>query len=87
MDDPNGLTALLADADFKAMFPAGLFSHKILGALPDGYASSKPIDAYLKMVGLRCRKPLPDDLLLDDDVMDTLVDVFRIARDLVHYFD
>lgn len=86
-DDPQGLTSLLADADFKAMFPDGLFSRKMADALPTDVSGPKKIEPYLKMIGLGCRHPLPDDLLLDDDVIDQLVDIFRTARDLVNYFD
>ena len=42
---------------------------------------------YLKMVGLGCRKDLPDALLLDDKVIDLLIEFFRAASPMVRHFD
>jgi hypothetical protein len=39
------------------------------------------------MVGLGCCKDIPDALLLDDEVIDLLVEVFRTASPLVRYFN
>lgn len=36
---------------------------------------------------LGCRKKLADTLLLDDDLIDLLIEIFRSARQLVRYFD
>ena len=86
-DDPDDLKDLLTDADFKDTFPDGLVSRKTLSTVPDGYDSSDPAAPYLKMVGFGCRKDVPDALLLDDDVIDLLVEIFRAASPLVRYFD
>jgi uncharacterized protein (TIGR02453 family) len=87
VDDPDGLNDVLDDTDFKAAFPDGLFTRKALSVVPDGFAADDPAAEYLKMLGLGCRKGLPDALLLDDDVIDPLIEIFRAARDLVSYFD
>lgn len=87
IDDPEGLHDILADPEFRKTFPDGLISRKTLGAVPDGFESSGPAAPYLKMVGLGCRKNLPDALLLDDDVIDVLIEIFRPASQLVRYFD
>jgi uncharacterized protein (TIGR02453 family) len=87
VDNPQGLTEILADPDFKATFPDGVVTRKALGAVPEGFSSSDPAAPYLKMVGLGCRKDLSDALLLDDDVMDQLIEIFRPASQLVRYFD
>ncbi len=55
--------------------------------MPEGFDSNDPAAPYLKMVGLGCRKDLPDALLLDDDVIDLLIEIFRSASQLVRYFD
>ena len=34
-----------------------------------------------------CRKDLPDELLLDDEVIDLLIDMYRAASPLVRYFE
>jgi hypothetical protein len=39
------------------------------------------------MVGLGCRKDLPDALLLDDKVIDLLIEIFRAASSMVRHFD
>lgn len=87
VDDPAGLKEVLADPDFKEIFPDGIFTRKALDAVPIGFDNSGPAEPYLKMVGLGCRKDLPDAVLLDDDAMDHLVEIFRTARQLVRYFD
>ncbi|MEY8098516.1 DUF2461 domain-containing protein [Falsihalocynthiibacter sp. S25ZX9] len=87
VDDPEGLTDVLADAAFKKTFPEGVITRKTLGAVPDGFESSGPAEPYLKMVGLGCRKDLSDALLLDDEVIDLLIEIFRASTPLVRYFD
>ncbi len=87
VDDPEGLKDILADSEFKETFPDGVVARRTLGAVPDGFSSSDPAASYLKMVGLGCRKDLPDALLLDDDVIDLLIEIFRPASQLVRYFD
>lgn len=87
VDDPEGMNEILADPEFKKVFTDGVITRKALSAVPDGYMSNDPAAAYLKMVGLGCRKDLPDALLLDDKVIDQLIEIFRPARQLVRYFD
>jgi uncharacterized protein (TIGR02453 family) len=86
VDAPEGMNDILTDPVFKKTFPDGLVTRKALGAVPDGFVSSGPAAPYLKMVGLGCRKDLPDRLLLDDEVIDLLIEVFRTASPLVRYF-
>jgi len=85
--DPKGLTHVLADPDFKAVFPNGVFTRKELSVVPEGFERDDPAAAYLKMVGLGCRAELTDEALLDDDVMDDLVEIFRAASPLGRFFD
>lgn len=87
VDDPNGMSAILAGPEFKKTFPDGIVTRKALGTVPEGFASSDPAAPYLKMAGLGCRKDLPDALLLEDEVIDLLVVIFRAASPLVRYFD
>ena len=87
VDDPQGLKGVLADPDFKKTFPEGLVTRKTLGDVPDVFKSGDFVGPYLKMVGLGCRKNLPDALLLDDEVIDVLIETFRSARQLVRYFE
>lgn len=87
VDDPEGLKDILADPEFKKAFPDGVVTRKMLGAVPDGFESSGPAAPYLKMIGLGCRQDLPDVLLLDDEVIDLLIEIFFPARQLVRYFD
>ena len=86
VDDPDGLADVLGDADFKGMFPDSLVSRKEVGVVPDGLEETGPAAPYLKMLGLGCRHDLSDDQLMDDDVMDELVEVFRAASPLVRHF-
>lgn len=76
-----------ADADFRAMFPTGLISRKPLDTMPIGFDSDDPAARYLKMVGIGCRKDIPDALLLDDDVIEVLIETFRTTSPLVRHFD
>jgi hypothetical protein len=69
------------------MFPDGIVTRKALSVVPDGFDSNDPAALYLKMVGLGCRKDLPDAALLEDDAIDAVVDIFRAASPLVRYFD
>jgi hypothetical protein len=64
-----------------------LVTRKTLADLPVGFESNDFVEPYLRMVGLGCRKNLPDELLLDDDVIDVLVEIFRPASQLVRYFE
>lgn len=86
-DDPQGLNDVLTEPEFAEAFPDGIVTRKALGAVPDGFNSNNPAAPYLKMVGLGCSKDLPDALLLDDDVIDLLIEIFRSASPLVRYFD
>ena len=86
-DDPKGLQDVLTDPVFKANFPDGVHTRKELSAVPEGFERSDPAARYLKMFGLGCRRDIPDELLLDDDVMDLLIEIFRAASPLVRYFD
>jgi uncharacterized protein (TIGR02453 family) len=87
VDDPQKLKAILADPDFKKTFPDGIVTRKALGIVPEGFSASDPAAPFLKMVGLGCSKQLPDEILLDDDVIDQLIEIFRPASQLVRYFD
>ncbi|MDS9949112.1 MAG: DUF2461 family protein, partial [Planktomarina sp.] len=87
VDDPQGLRAVLDDPEFKKTFPEGLVTRKTLADLPVGFESNDFVEPYLRMVGLGCRKNLPDELLLDDDVIDVLIEIFRPASQLVRYFE
>lgn len=87
IDDFEELQEVLADPEFKLIFPDGVVTRKELNAVPDGFLDSDPAAPYLKMVGLGCRKTIPDALLLDDEVIDLLIEVFRAARPLVSCFD
>ena len=87
IDDPQNLKAILADPDFKKTFPHGIVTRKALGVVPEGFSASDPSAPFLKMVGLGCSKHLPDELLLEDDVINQLIQIFRPASQLVRYFD
>lgn len=85
-DDPKELENILADSDFKTMFPDGLHTPKELNVVPEGFDNSDPAAPFLKMVGWGCKKALSDDELQDDDVMDSLVEIFNAAKPIVRYF-
>jgi uncharacterized protein (TIGR02453 family) len=85
--DPQGLDDVASDPDFREAFAQGIVTRKMLGAVPDGFDSDDPAAPYLKMVGLGCRHDLPDAALLDDDVIDRVIDIFRAASPMVAYFD
>ncbi|GGB93771.1 TIGR02453 family protein [Marivita lacus] len=87
VDDPHGLNDVVTEPEFVEVFPDGVGTRKALGAVPDGFDRSDPAAPYLKMVGLGCRKDLSDALLLNDDVIDLLINIFRSASPLVRYFD
>ncbi len=87
IDDPQGLNDIVADPEFTEVFPEGIVTRKALSVVPEGFDSGDPAAPYLKMVGLGCRKALPDALLLGDDVIDLLVDIFRSANPLMRYFE
>ena len=86
-EDASGLKSLLKDPGFKSAFPEGLITRKELNAVPEGFSNDDPAAPYLKMIGLGCRQSVPDDLLLDDDVIDLLIEIFRAASPLVRFFD
>jgi uncharacterized protein (TIGR02453 family) len=87
VDDPQGLKDVLADPEFKKTFPDGVVTRKTLGDVPDGFESGDFVGPYLKMLGLGCRKELPDALLLDDEVINLLIETLRPASLLVRYFE
>ena len=86
-EDPQSINELENDPEFKEVFPEGIVTRKALTAVPDGFEDNDPAAKYLKMVGLGCRKDLPDTLLLEDDVIEQLIDIFRTASPLVRYFE
>jgi uncharacterized protein (TIGR02453 family) len=87
IDDPEGIDGLVADPEFKEAFPDGIVTRNALNAVPDGFNKDDPAAKYLKMVGLGCRTNLEDALLLEDELIDQLIDVFRSASPLVRYFE
>lgn len=87
VDDPLGIKELVNEPEFKEMFADGLVTRKALNTVPDGFDNDDPAAEYLKMVGLGCHKDLPDALLLEDDVIEQLIDIFRSASPLVRYFE
>ena len=87
VDDPQGIHNLVTDAEFKGVFPDGIVTRKALNIVPEGFDNNDPVAKYLKMIGLGCRKDLTDSLLLEDDVIGQLVNIFRSASPLVRYFE
>ena len=87
IDDPRGLDDLVADPELKEAFPEGIVTRTVLDNVPDDLSGNDQTSHYLKMVGMGCRKDLPDALLLGDDVIDQLVEIFRAASPLVRFFD
>ena len=87
VDDPEGLNDVLSDPEFMTTFPDGIVTRKALTVVPDGFSGCVPAAAYLKMVGLGCRKDLPDADVLDDAVIDQLIEIFCTASALVRYFE
>lgn len=87
VDDPQGLRDIESKPEFKEAFAEGIVARKELGAVPEGFNSHDPAAPYLKMVGLGCRKDLPDAILLKDDVIDVLIEIFRCASPLVRHFN
>ena len=87
VDDPQGLNDVLTDPEFTKAFPEGLVTRKYLDDVPHGFNGAGFVDPYLKMVGMGCRKNLPDALLLEDGVIDLLIETFRPASQLVRYFE
>jgi uncharacterized protein (TIGR02453 family) len=87
VDDPQGMKELVNEPEFKEVFPDGIVTRNALNAVPDGFNDNDPAAEYLKMVGLGCRKDLPDMFLLEDDAIEQLVDIFRSASPLVRYFE
>ena len=80
-------SSVLTDPEFKTAFPDGIVTRKALSVVPDGFTGSDPAAPFLKMIGLGCRKDMPDALLLDDELVDPLIEIFRTASSLVRYFD
>jgi uncharacterized protein (TIGR02453 family) len=87
LDDLQSLKEIAEDPDFRVVFADGIVTRKALGVVPDGFDTDDPAAPYLKMIGLGCRKDLPDALLLEEDAIDHIVDIFRAASPLVRYFD
>jgi uncharacterized protein (TIGR02453 family) len=87
VDDPEGLKDVLTDPEFMTTFPDGIVTRKALAVVPGGFSDRAPAAAYLKMVGLGCRRDLPDADLLDDELIDQLIEIFRTASALVRYFE
>lgn len=87
VNNPQGIIDLVMDSEFKEAFPEGIVTRKALNTVPDGFNKNDPAAKYLKMVDLGCRKDLPDALLLEDDAIGDLIDIFRSASPLVRYFE
>lgn len=87
VENPKGINDLVIDPEFKEAFPDGIVTRKALNTVPDGFDKNDPAAKYLKMVGLGCRKDMPDALLLEDDVIEKLINIFRSASPLVRYFE
>ena len=87
VNDPEGLKDVLTDPEFMTTFPDGIVTRKALAIVPSGFSDRDPAAAYLKMVGLGCRKDLPDADMLDDAVIDQLIEIFCTASALVRYFE
>ena len=77
----------MTDPEFMTTFPDGIVTRKALAVVSSGFSERAPAAAYLKMVGLWFRKDLQDADLLDDELIDQLIEIFRTASLLVRYFD
>ena len=87
VNDPQGLNDIASKPEFAEAFSAGIVTRMKLKSVPDGFNSNDPAAPYLKMVGLGCRQDLPDAILLNDDVIDLLIEIFRAASPLMRHFD
>jgi|TARA_B110000908_G_C10145763_1_gene398962 uncharacterized protein (TIGR02453 family) len=87
VSDPEGLRDVLTDPEFMTTFPDGIVTRNALAVVPDVFSGRDPAAAYLKMSGLGCRKDLQDEDLLDDELIDQLIEIFRTASALVRYFE
>jgi uncharacterized protein (TIGR02453 family) len=87
VSDPEGLRDVLTDPEFMTTFPDGIVTRNALAVVPDVFSGRDPAAAYLKMFGLGCRKDLQDEDLLDDELIDQLIEIFRTASALVRYFE
>lgn len=87
VNNPQVITDFVMESEFKEAFPEGIVTRKALNTVPDGFYKNDPAAKYLKMVGFGCRKDLPDALLLEDDVIGLLIDIFRSASPLVRHFE
>ena len=87
VSDPEGLRDVLTDPKFMTTFPDGIVTRNALAVVPDVFSGRDPAAAYLKMFGLGCRKDLQDEDLLDDELIDQLIEIFRTASALVRYFE
>ena len=87
VENPQDLIDVVTEPEFQKTFPEGLVTRNPLTAAPDGFDGGDAVAPYLKMISIGCRKFLPDALLLDDDVIDHLIEIFRSATPLVRYFD
>lgn len=87
LDDPQAVTDIANDAEFKAAFPDGIITRKGLNVVPAGFNADDPATPYLKMQGLGCRQDISDAALLEDDAIYLLVEIFRSASPLVRCFE
>lgn len=86
-EDPEGWAEVLADPAFTDAFPEGLFSPKTLSVVPEGFSNDDPAAPWLKMTGIGCGQAIPDEDMLDDEVIDTVIEAFRAASGIVRFFD
>jgi uncharacterized protein (TIGR02453 family) len=86
-DNHEELRETLDQPEWRAMFPTSLVARKTLTRMPDGYAPDHPVADILRMEGFGARCDLSDEALLDDDVIDRLVEIFRAARPLALLFN
>ena len=81
------LQEVLDYEEFKAAFPDGIVTRKPLSAVTDGFSSRGPAAPFLKMVGWGCRQDLSDADVMDDELMDQIIAIFKPASDLVRFFE
>ncbi|WFB36626.1 DUF2461 domain-containing protein [Kiritimatiellota bacterium B12222] len=81
----EGLTEILADEEFKTMFPEGLSSEYEVKTAPRGFSVDDPAIAYLRKKSFTVRHHFTDEEAMSDDFYEQVIRVFEVQHRLHRY--
>lgn len=84
----NDLDLILKDPEFKKTYGhLDIEEGQKLSRPPKGYEANDPAIELLKLKSFTALKSVPDDLLLSDKLVPTVIEYFKVLKPLLHFIN